>query len=209
MISIVHCVNVIHYIPHLIRANQSRSTEYINSGKKLEVQRVFVGNSCLASWWNWFPMIFGWIGDIWYRWNEMVHGCKCKWEFERQYDIFGWKMGATNSKSIMPDGECCVESEVHKSIEGVQNEMEECQSRQRRTNGDWRVPIAAAKHPKKPRRSSGECMEYRMQLRCANPGRVAPMRNKEYQSQSRQAEKWGKLDGMQFMRVNPGWEALV
>jgi len=40
-ISIKHGVNVIHSISHLIRANESRNTQFINSTKKLEALLVF------------------------------------------------------------------------------------------------------------------------------------------------------------------------
>jgi len=41
MISTKHVVNVIQYFSHLIRANESRHTQFINAAKKLEVFLVF------------------------------------------------------------------------------------------------------------------------------------------------------------------------
>jgi hypothetical protein len=35
-ISITHGVNVIHFLSHLIRANEGRNTQFINGAKKLE-----------------------------------------------------------------------------------------------------------------------------------------------------------------------------
>jgi len=48
-ISIKHAVDVIHSISHLIRANDSRNTPFINGAKKLEVLLVFADYSFLAS----------------------------------------------------------------------------------------------------------------------------------------------------------------
>jgi ABC-type uncharacterized transport system ATPase subunit len=48
-ISIKHGVNVIHSISHLIRANESRNTQFINGAKKLEALLVFADYSFLAS----------------------------------------------------------------------------------------------------------------------------------------------------------------
>jgi len=41
MISIEHGVNDIHYVSHLIRANESRSLQFINGIQNLEVLLVF------------------------------------------------------------------------------------------------------------------------------------------------------------------------
>jgi len=49
MISIKHGVDVIHSISHLIRANESRNTYFINGAKKLEALLVFADYSYLAS----------------------------------------------------------------------------------------------------------------------------------------------------------------
>jgi len=48
-ISIKPGVNVIHSISHLIRANESRNTQFINVAKKLEELLVFADYSFLAS----------------------------------------------------------------------------------------------------------------------------------------------------------------
>jgi len=48
-ISIKHGVDVIHSISHLIRANKSRNTQFINGSKKMEVLLVFADYSFLAS----------------------------------------------------------------------------------------------------------------------------------------------------------------
>ena len=48
-ISIKHGVNVIHSISHLIRANESRNTQFINGAKKLEALLVFADYSFLAN----------------------------------------------------------------------------------------------------------------------------------------------------------------
>jgi len=42
-------IHVIHYFPHLIRANESRNTESINSVMKLEAILVYADYSFLAS----------------------------------------------------------------------------------------------------------------------------------------------------------------
>ena len=47
--SIKHGVDVIHSIPHLIRANESRNTEFINGAQKLEALLVFADYSFLGS----------------------------------------------------------------------------------------------------------------------------------------------------------------
>jgi len=39
----------------------------------------------------------------------MLTSCEIKWGFEWQYDIFGWKRGATTRKRAAPDGEFCVQ----------------------------------------------------------------------------------------------------
>jgi len=49
MISIDHGVNVMHYFPQLIRADQSRKTKFINSTKRLEVLFAFADCSYQAS----------------------------------------------------------------------------------------------------------------------------------------------------------------
>jgi len=48
-ISIKHGVNVIHYFFHLIRANESRNTQFIYGAKELEVLLVYADYSFLAS----------------------------------------------------------------------------------------------------------------------------------------------------------------
>jgi len=48
-ISIKHGVHVIHSISHLIRANESWNTQFINGAKKLEALLVIAGYSFLAS----------------------------------------------------------------------------------------------------------------------------------------------------------------
>jgi len=48
-ISTKHAVDVIHSISHLIRANESRNTQFINGAKKLEVLLVVADYSFLAS----------------------------------------------------------------------------------------------------------------------------------------------------------------
>jgi ABC-type uncharacterized transport system ATPase subunit len=48
-ISIKHGVNVIHSISHLIRANESRNTQFINGANKLEALLVFADYLFLAS----------------------------------------------------------------------------------------------------------------------------------------------------------------
>jgi len=47
--SIQHGVHVIHSISHLIRANESRNTQFINCAKQLEALLVFADYSFLAS----------------------------------------------------------------------------------------------------------------------------------------------------------------
>jgi len=94
-ISIKHCVHVIHSISHLIRANESRTTQFINGAKKLEALFVFADHSFLPSGWNKIPMSFGSIWDILHRCNEMLASCEPKWGYEKQYDTFGWEMGTT------------------------------------------------------------------------------------------------------------------
>jgi len=99
MISIKHGVNVIHNFSHLIRANESRNTWFINDAKKLEALLVCAEYSYVASGWNWVPMSFGSSWDIRQRCNEMLASCESKLGFERQYDIFRWKRGsATRDK---------------------------------------------------------------------------------------------------------------
>jgi len=49
MISIKHGVGVIHYFLHLIRANESRNTQFINGAKKLEELLLYAGDSFLVS----------------------------------------------------------------------------------------------------------------------------------------------------------------
>jgi len=48
-ISIKHVVDIIHFISHIIRANESRNTQFINCAKKLEALLVFADYSLLAS----------------------------------------------------------------------------------------------------------------------------------------------------------------
>jgi len=48
-ILIKHFVDVIHYFSHLIRANESRNTQFINGPKKLKALLVFADYSFLAS----------------------------------------------------------------------------------------------------------------------------------------------------------------
>jgi len=48
-ISIQHGVDVIHSISHLIRANESRNTQFINGAKELEAVIVFANYLFLAS----------------------------------------------------------------------------------------------------------------------------------------------------------------
>jgi len=49
MISINHGANVIHNFSHLIRADKSRNTQFINGAKKLEGLLLFADYSLLAS----------------------------------------------------------------------------------------------------------------------------------------------------------------
>jgi len=95
-ISIKHGVDVIHSISHLIRANESRNTQFINGAKKLEALPVFADYSFLVSGWNEIPMSFGSICDIYHRCNEMLACCEPEWWYDRQYDTFGWEMGTTS-----------------------------------------------------------------------------------------------------------------
>jgi len=48
MILLKHGVDGIHYFSHLIRANESRNTRFINGGKKMEVLLVFTDDLCLV-----------------------------------------------------------------------------------------------------------------------------------------------------------------
>jgi len=48
-ISIKHGADVIHSISHLIGANESRNTQFINGAKKLEALRVFADYLFLVS----------------------------------------------------------------------------------------------------------------------------------------------------------------
>jgi len=48
-ISIKHDVDVIHFISHLISANESRNTQFINGAKKLEALLVFADYLFLVS----------------------------------------------------------------------------------------------------------------------------------------------------------------
>jgi len=48
-ISMKHGVDVIHFIPHLITANEYRNTQFINGAKKLEALLLFADYSFLAS----------------------------------------------------------------------------------------------------------------------------------------------------------------
>jgi len=63
-ISIKHGVDVIHSISHLISANESRNTQFLNGAKKLEALHGFADFSFLVSGWNGIPMSFGSICDI-------------------------------------------------------------------------------------------------------------------------------------------------
>jgi hypothetical protein len=48
-ISIKHAVDIIQSISHLIRGNECRNTQFINSAKKLETLLIFADYSFLAS----------------------------------------------------------------------------------------------------------------------------------------------------------------
>jgi len=62
---LINCgVNGIHSISHLIRANECRNTQFINSAKKLGALLVFADYLFLASGGNGIPMSFGSICDI-------------------------------------------------------------------------------------------------------------------------------------------------
>jgi len=50
MLSCEHVVNIVHYSSHLIRANEGRSTESIDSTVKLEVLLDLSSNSDVALW---------------------------------------------------------------------------------------------------------------------------------------------------------------
>jgi len=58
MTSIDHHLNAIHYTSHLIRADKSRNTQFINIGRKLETSLVLSNNLGLANWWNLIPISF-------------------------------------------------------------------------------------------------------------------------------------------------------
>jgi len=48
MISIKYGIDIIRYFSHLVRAHESRNTQFINSAEKLEKLPEFVDNSYLA-----------------------------------------------------------------------------------------------------------------------------------------------------------------
>jgi len=86
-----HCVDVIHYFSHSIKADESRDTQFINGAQKPEALLVFADDSDMGGGWIGILMSFGSIGDIQHRCNDMLASCQSKWGFERKYDIFGWK----------------------------------------------------------------------------------------------------------------------
>jgi len=64
--------------------------------------------------------------------------------FERQYNIFGWKMEATGSKRVKPRwGVLCGKGKYTAADKGVQNGIEESQSRLRSADRDQGDSIAA------------------------------------------------------------------
>ena len=72
VISIKHGVNVIHYFSHLIRANETRNKQFINTPKKLKALYEITDYWILAISWNWIPMVFSVICDILQKCNENI-----------------------------------------------------------------------------------------------------------------------------------------
>jgi len=103
MITAKHAVKVIQYFSHLIRANETWNTQFINNANPLEALHVFPDDSYLMSGWNWIQMLFASICDIYQRWNEMLARCESRWEYERQYDIYWWKKEPTTRGTGVPN----------------------------------------------------------------------------------------------------------
>lgn len=61
--SIDYCVNLIHYVFYVIRANNSRNQQSIFCAQQLETWNILADNSHLAMVWNWISMLFGLISD--------------------------------------------------------------------------------------------------------------------------------------------------
>jgi len=59
MISIEHGVNVIHYISHVIWADDSSITKFVIGAQKLKVFLVFADSSYMVRGGNWIAMLFG------------------------------------------------------------------------------------------------------------------------------------------------------
>jgi len=167
MISIEHGVDVIHYFSHLIRAKQSCNSKFINGAKRLEALLVFAEDSYRGSGWNRIPLIIGYSGVIRYRHNKILASYDLKLKFERQYDIFWWKRGATTWKRGVPDWECCLEMRSAQRVledggmklngaywrlwstdrdRWAPTRIEECQQGLRSANRDWGAPRLVAAH---------------------------------------------------------------
>jgi len=53
----------IHYLSHLIRADEIQNKPFMNGANKFKVFVLFADNVYLASGWKWFPMLLGTIGN--------------------------------------------------------------------------------------------------------------------------------------------------
>jgi len=102
-------IDVNYYFSQLTRADESRNTQFITHKHKLEMTLPFGKNLCLQSKWYRIPMLFGSISNKWHKYNGMLGRCKLLWSIEREYDIYGWKWGATLSEREAPDVEYWVE----------------------------------------------------------------------------------------------------
>jgi len=177
MIAIKHGVNVIHCISNLVRAYESRNTQFIISPKKLEALGVFADYLYLACGRNWYPILFDSICDIYPRCNEMLASCEFKWAFERQWS-FGWKRGVTTWKRGGPDGECCVEKRSTQKVLEECRQKKSAKSRLRSADRDWGAPIQAEE-----RQQGGGCgKQCGVQYRSDNPDRSALVGNEELSS---------------------------
>jgi len=137
--SIKHGVNVIHSICSLIRANESRNTQFIKDPKMLEALLVLADYSYLASAWNWIPLSCGSIRYMWQRRNEALASCESKRAFEMQW-LFGWKRAATTRKGGLPDGECYLEKWSTQNVMEERRMKRNTKSRLRSADWDWGVP---------------------------------------------------------------------
>jgi len=132
LVSVTHGKNVIHYILHLIMANQDRNTQYINTANEVEVILIllllYTGQAGQINS-NVIWLVLWYLSNVYYNFCWMWLNIKFIW----QCDILHWKGSMRPGNYIHQIGSLALEREVLNVIKECQIKravwikMEECQ----------------------------------------------------------------------------------